>query len=559
MMSRVNPSLGAVIVAMALGACTNMTSCVGCNPPAPQWLNYRDYPGRFGSQLLGSSLTDPSKVKTLHVVPGWAFTPAEGGAFRASPIVFNKAVFVGTTNGYFYAIDAGSGHQLWKFPPTGPALNGTCTQGGNGSWGQYGIQSSASYLSIGGQDAVVFGAPDPDPGTDGGVGSARLWALNASSGALIWKSDVVAHVNCSASSQLHERITYSSPLVAFGNVYVGVHDAGDDPVQKGKVMAVDANKGHLTSFSFVAVGSTKDTLIGGGVWNSPATDGRAVLFTTGNICEVYGCPEPEPSPDYSLSLVSVDPATGASNWSFRAVPFSLDKDPDWSAGPAMMLTSCGELVGSVEKDGWVYALDSSSGSCKWQFPPTAGPGCVFSPGDTHRHGDDDYKQPGASWGDELIIKAGGEALVTDGVVAGYTRMHALDACAPDEAHRVRWIVDVPHASPGNGYAIGAPTVTGGIVYVTTDQGHVVAFADPSVLGAPAPGFRCSSIDFGPPSPTWASDCTAAGYVIVQAPQVIADVALPDGSDAAGLRGEAAIALGGLFVGTAAGHLYKLEP
>src|SRR5207249_1112749 len=98
------------------------------------------------------------------------------------------------------------------------------------------------------------------------------------------------------------------------------------------------------------------------------------------------------------------------------------------------------------------------GSCRWQFPPTAGGSCVFSNTDKHRHGDDEYKQPGAWWGDYLFIETGGEALTTSGVDAGYGRLHALDSCA-DDSHRVRWIADILPGQVGP-YPLGAPVVTG---------------------------------------------------------------------------------------------------
>jgi outer membrane protein assembly factor BamB len=565
-MRRASQLFFAILTAMAFGACTNMVSCQGCNLPPPQWLAYRNNPGRYAGQLINSALSNPTNVlASLHV--GWKSpnatwtAPTMPGAFRASPVVFNNTVFIGDVKGVFWALNASDGSFKWRYPPSGPGLNGSCTSGGNGSWGAYGIQSSASYASIGTTDAVIFGAPDPDLGTDGGNGSARLWALNATTGALIWKSDVVANVP-SCSGNIHERITYSSPLVSFGRVYVGVHDAGDDPVQKGRLVAVDVNSGKLVAgFPFYVAGAPGDLtcggVCGGGIWDSPSTDGHGVVFTTGNVCDgnVAGSPpcEPEPTPDYSLSMISVDPTSGALNWSFRAIPFARDHDPDWSAGPTSMLTTCGQLTASVQKNGWTYAINSD-GSCKWQFPPTAGPGCVFSPTTTtDLYGDDHYKQPGASWGDYLFIQTGGEALTDPGGVGkGYGRIHALDACQ-DDSHRVRWIADI---APGAPYSIGAPTVTGAIVYLPTSTGHVIALADPSV--APPVGFRCSSVDFGPPSPTWASDCVGAGYSIVPVP-ASKDVPLDDHGNAVGLRMEGAIALGKLFVATDKGHVYALWP
>lgn len=567
-MRRYTPSLFSILALMTFTACTNMVGCVGCNPPPAQWLAYRNNPGRYAAQFLGSKVSDPAKVlSSLHV--GWKSPdpatwtgPTMPGPFRASPIVFNNTVFIGDVNGVFWALNTADGAFKWRYPPTGAGLKGSCTSGGNGSWGAYGIQSSATYASMGKRDTVLFGASDPDPGTDGGNGSARLWALDAGSGTLIWKSDVVASVP-TCGGGIHERITYSSPLVSFGRVYVGVHDAGDDPVQKGRLVAVDLFTGHLASgFPFYVDGAPSDMtcggVCGGGVWNSPATDGRGVIFTTGNVCDfnVAGSPpcQPEPNPDYSLSMVSVDPTSGALNWSFRAIPFARDSDPDWSAGVTSMLTTCGQLMASVQKNGWTYAINPANGSCKWQFPPTAGRGCVFPANTTTElYGDDDYKQAGASWGDYLFIQTGGEALTDPGGIGnGYGRIHALDACQAD-SNRVRWIADI---APGAGYSIGAPTVTGGIVYVPTSAGHVIALADPSV--APPIGFRCSSTDFGPPSPTWSTDCLSAGFSIVPVP-ASRDVTLDDHGNAVGLRMEVAIALDKIFVATDQGHVYALWP
>jgi PQQ-like domain len=143
------------------------------------------------------------------------------------------------------------------------------------------------------------------------------------------------------------------------------------------------------------------------------------------------------------------------------------------------------------------------------------------------------------------------------VTAGYSRLHALNICAKTESQRVRWLSNrlVPDAFRNDGYALGAPTVTAGIVYVTTKYGHVLALADPSI-GANA-GFQCSNPDFG--FTFQSNDCTENGYSVVPIPSVLADVPLPDLSDAVGLRSEPVIANGKLYVSTGGGHIYSLEP
>jgi outer membrane protein assembly factor BamB len=200
--------------AFVLGATVLLSSC------ERDWPSYRYNQHRSGHQEWAGPLSDPGDVSLLKVEWTWPSTGSEGGFFRSSPIAFEHRVFIGSSSGFFYALDAKTGNKLWQYPDPGPALLGTC------NYGNYGIQSSATRARIHDEDAVIFGAPDPSPAVDGGFGSARLWALNAHTGKLIWSSDVVAHVNgtCTGSSttELHERIAYSSPLVHEDKVYVGV-------------------------------------------------------------------------------------------------------------------------------------------------------------------------------------------------------------------------------------------------------------------------------------------------------------------------------------------------
>jgi outer membrane protein assembly factor BamB len=531
-----------------------LRAAVICSAMTPAWADANDWPNyrhdthRSGAQREASALSDPARVPGLTV--RWQWPPGaagEGGSFYASPIVIEDRVFIGSNSGRFYALDAKTGALLWQFPPPAqPPLIGSCGAVGDvQSFGAYGVLSSASQHG----ERVIFGAPDPDPTVDGGRGSGRLYALDQATGKLVWRSDVLARVNgctAGASFEQHERLAYSSPLVHDGKIYVGVHDAGDDPIQNGKLLAVNADTGVLLpKFYFLATSNR-----GGGIWNSPAADGDGVLFTTGNTADGVVT---EPVPNRGLSMLRIDDESASIRWQFQPVPFALDNDPDWAAGVTLMSTSCGKISASVMKDGWTYALEPRDGECRWQFPASLphSAHCKFPPSGAHVHGDTDYKRPGAAWGDVLAITTGGEALVTSaGVSAGYGRLHALNVCVSSPSKRVRWIADVPHSS-GGGYSLGSPTVTRGIFYIGTDQGHVVAFADPSM--APPAFARCSQVLVP------LANCVASGYSIVWAPAVLADVALPDHSNAAGLRNEVAISDGRLFVATTGGHVYMLAP
>jgi hypothetical protein len=141
---------------------------------------------------------------------------------------------------------------------------------------------------------------------------------------------------------------------------------------------------------------------------------------------------------------------------------------------------------------------------------------------------------------------GGEE-ITDSTEHGFNRLHALNVCA-GQGNRVRWIVDVPSTTAGISYQLGPPTVTRGIVYVGTAQGHLVAIADPSVW--PAAGSRCSKPDISN------ADCVVNGFSLVPRPRVLLDLAVEPG---AAILTEPVIAGNRIFVATMGGMLYMLKP
>ena len=514
-----------------------LASLVACSK---HWPMYRHNVLRSGGQMNASALSNPAVVPSLAI--RWTFSvPAAdtvAGAdrgFRASPVEYKGRVFIGSGNGRLYALDAATGAVLWKFPapPAAPLRSQfVCNPSSQG------IASSAAITSIGGMDAVIFGAPDPSVGT--GLGEGRLFGLNAATGVVIWRSPVIARLTGTtwgSTTEFHQQIGYSSPVVYGDRVYIGVSNHCDNPIQKGRIVAVRVSDGSIdAAFTYCSTGTCADSTRGGGVWSGVAVWGDGVFATTGNTN--YG--GAEPSPNHGLSLLKLNRTTGAVQWKFQPVPYALDWDPDWSAGPNVMSTSCGSLAVSTMKDGWTHAIDANSGSRKWTFPQATIP---FSSGDGTVHGDTDYRRAAAAWGDVFITSTGGLTVSSD-LSAGFRRLHALNVCA-SETDRIRWIVDVPTAT--GAWTLGPPTVTRGIVYVGTSNQHLIAIADPSV--SPAAGWRCSNVN------VMTANCVASGYTLVPQPAILADITLSGSM----LYTEPVIADGRLFVATGAGNVYMLRP
>jgi outer membrane protein assembly factor BamB len=82
-------------------------------PAAPdEWYTYRHDSAHTGAQPYASELSDPAKVGTLEVRWGFPSTSNGVGEFKASPIVVDDTVFIGSVNGYFYGAGLGGIEQL---------------------------------------------------------------------------------------------------------------------------------------------------------------------------------------------------------------------------------------------------------------------------------------------------------------------------------------------------------------------------------------------------------------------------------------------------------------
>lgn len=546
--------------------------------PPTSWLQFRNNTSRDGVAYGETVLSDPNNVSKLHVV--WTFPASGSGSpFRASPIVSDGHVYIGDGGGHFYCLDAATGNKIWQYPlQDQPSLTQQFGQCGTCNPSALGIAASAVITQIGKLSAVVFAAPDPSPNARGGpssnppYGDGHIIALDSNTGALIWESPRVALLDGinsgSGGSEHHEQTGYSSPLVLGNLVYIGISDHDDDPIQQGKVVAVKLSDGSIaTGFTFLA---TPQPNGGGGVWGSLAGGkmiSNDVIVTTGNSS---GETDPNRKADpknHGVSMLRLNGKTGGIVWKEQPVPPALDGDADWAAGPAIASqASCGASIVSTVKDGWTWAVKtdpdpSTPGHAQalWAFPPGRWSPGGFTVSDGTVHGNTDYKRPGAAWGDTYIGAMGGWQTQTT-LEAGYHRLHALNICAAD-AQRVRWIKDIPGTTsysqgPAGTYALGPPTVTpAGMVFVGTNQGHIVAIADPSLR--PALGNRCEDPTFD------SAQCTQQNRRLIPDPWIF-DLALPGATSGPntygdGIAGEVVISDGAIYVATISGHLYKLQP
>jgi len=216
----------------------------GAAPAAGPGLDWPQYlHGPQHSSLSAATAFTPSNAASASQVWHWqppviAKKPAP--ALEASPTVVAGRVYIGAESGGFYALDEATGAVAWSrqldTTPGGPCP-------------VRGVSSTAAVL------------PDPVTGTSTVyVSGARfLYALNAGTGAVAWKTELGAP----GASTYYD---WSSPTVVGGHVYVGLASGCDLPLARGGVVELDQHTGQvLHTWYAVPTGS-----IGGAVWSSVA-------------------------------------------------------------------------------------------------------------------------------------------------------------------------------------------------------------------------------------------------------------------------------------------------
>ena len=135
--------IGRKLVVLAAFTCV-VSSLRAEAPPPDSWPMFR------GSQALLGVAKVEFHVKTFG--PLWNFKTQ--GPVKSTPAIHARRVYVGSTDGYLYALDLNTGSKLWAFKTEGP------------------IESSPLVLN----ERVFIGS------TDG-----ALYAVNAADGKLEWK------------------------------------------------------------------------------------------------------------------------------------------------------------------------------------------------------------------------------------------------------------------------------------------------------------------------------------------------------------------------------------
>jgi alcohol dehydrogenase (cytochrome c) len=268
-------------------------------------------------------------------LPAAAVASAPGfGSLAAAPVVASGVVYLQDLDENVYALALATGKLKWEY------------------------QVNTYEKSGPGPDGVAVA-----DGTVYGETSTAVFALNASTGKTIWVDKHLLHPG-QGSFEIQ-------PQVADGRVYLA-SAYGDGP-GGGVLFALNASTGRLLwSFNTILSADNGVRAIGagsGGAWETPlvGSDG-SVTFGIGNPYQSAAAAIADPSAQpYTDSDVNLDAATGQLRWYYQGVPNDF-MDHDMQASPiAATINGLPAIIGSG-KMGVVYAMNATTGRLIWKTP-----------------------------------------------------------------------------------------------------------------------------------------------------------------------------------------------
>jgi alcohol dehydrogenase (cytochrome c) len=303
--------------------------------------NWTTYNGDIGGNRY-TTLTQIDKANVKRVAPRWTFTLPNVSGLQLTPLVVDGLMYV-TAGNECYALDAGSGRQIWHYQrPRSRGLTG----GGAG-----GNNRGAAYAG----DRIFM---DTD--------NAHIIALNRLDGKLLWETEIAdSRLNYSASS---------APL-AVGNLVI-TGTAGGEEGARGLIAAYDQATGkEVWRFWTVPAPGEKgsETWKGKGIehgaaaaWFTGVYDAETdtVFWQAGNPGEDYNGDERLGDNLYSDSLLALDAKTGKLKWHYQTTPHDLW---DWDTTETPLVIDANwhgrprKLLVQGNRNGFFYVFDRVDG------------------------------------------------------------------------------------------------------------------------------------------------------------------------------------------------------
>ncbi len=293
------------------------------------------------------TMTQITKENVSRLAPKWMFTFPNAAGLQVTPVVMGGIMYV-TNSDECYALDAGTGRQIWHY----------------GGQQQRAVPGNRAGAPVGA--GVNRGAAVVGDRVFLETRQAHVIALNRFTGTLLWDSEIADwHQNYFATS---------APLPAGNLLITGV--GGGEHGANGYVVAFDQATGKEV-WRFLTIPKRGDT--GSETWKGKEIEhgGAPTWFTgsydpeldtvywpTGNPSEEYNGDNRPGDNLYSDCILALDNKTGKLKWYYQFTPHDLW---DWDATETSVLVNTDwqgqprKLMIHADRNGFFYVFDRVDG------------------------------------------------------------------------------------------------------------------------------------------------------------------------------------------------------
>lgn len=294
----------------------------------------------------------------------WKFQT--GGAITSSPVVAAGMVFVGSTNGYLYAINATTGTKIWEFW-IGPDINSPTVAHGkvfitstSGTAFALDMQTGLEVWSKSLGEEAGFGAPLIVGSRVFVNGNQTVFAFNEAVGVTLYEEPIphaqgIAPLTYSPTGELIIAVAKRGDATgvsgfeaknAYGRFWVTLAPSGSEKVRSG------ATIGNEKIFAAVA-----------------GPDGDSIIFALNNMGmkewerQLDGVTEASPAVAYNTVYIQTDKFAYALDTDNGAAKWSRQIDSEYSVSSPAVAT--GRVYFGL--DNYIYALDALTGDTIWSY------------------------------------------------------------------------------------------------------------------------------------------------------------------------------------------------
>jgi polyvinyl alcohol dehydrogenase (cytochrome) len=246
------PLLAAAVFAAPAGSATSAAGRAPCTRGPGSGGDWPSYGHDLANTRTQPKATGLGPAAVARLKPAWVSSTSstgDGTAFNTTPVVYRGCVFIGSSGGVAYALNARTGHVVW-----GRRLHAP-------NPGSGGVIVGAGVVD---GPAVVFLVDE--------FAAPYAIALNRSTGAVVWKSAPFAP-RLTASAAQAGSYTNASPVLANGYIVAGYSEPEGDPTATGGFSLINARTGRIVKTTpTIPRAAQAKGYSGGGLWSTPAYD-----------------------------------------------------------------------------------------------------------------------------------------------------------------------------------------------------------------------------------------------------------------------------------------------